>query len=223
VDTPAVQALIEQYEPRKFDLEESAALMEGAGFALNSDGFWEKDGETMSAVINAFGIHTDLAPVLEEMLLDAGFDAVVNFGDDAFQNMVDGLPGFGLWGHGASLKDPYAAFELYHGQYSADVGTTAGTNRWSRYNNPEYDAILDEMAPLASDDPRFLELGAQALEIYWRDTIDIPVIQWLHRIPYNRTYWENWPTQDNLAFGSNGAFWAHTGQLVVIGLESAGG
>lgn len=221
VDSPEVQALIAQYEPRKFDPAEAATLMEAAGFALNGDDLWERDGETVSAVINGFeGIHSDIVPVLSEMFLTCGFDASVNFGDNAFQNMVDGEAGMYMWGHGASLKDPYAAFELYHGRFSADLGTTAGTNRWSRYSNTEYDAILDEMAPLASDDPRFHELAVQAMEIYWRDVIDIPVIQWLHRIAYNQTYWVNWPTTENLAAGSNGAFWAHTGQLVVTGLKS---
>lgn len=222
VESPDVQALIEKYEPGKFDLDESAALMEDAGFTLNGDGFWERDGETVSATINGFeGIHSDIVPVLVEMLIKGGFDASTNFGSDAYQNMVDGAPGLYMWGHGASLKDPYAALELYHGRYSASIGTTAGTNRWSRYNNPEYDALLDAMAPLAADDPEFQKLAAQALGIYWRDQIDIPVIQWLHRIPYNQTYWVNWPTEDNLAAGTNGAFWAHTGQLVVTNLKTA--
>jgi ABC-type transport system substrate-binding protein len=222
VDSPEVQALIEEYQPRKFDPEEAASLFTEAGFTQNADGLWEKDGQTIPGVINGFeGIHSDIVPVLVEMLRNCGVDASTNFGNDAYQNMVDGKPGFYMWGHGASLKDPYAAFELFHGRYSADIGTTAGTNRWSRYSNPEYDAILDEMAPLASDDPRFHELAVQAMEIYWRDAIDIPIIQWLHRIAYNQTYWTNWPTQDNLAAGTNGAFWAHTGQLVVVYLKPA--
>ena len=50
---------------------------------------------------------------------------------------------------------------------------------------------------------------------------DIPLIQWLHRIAYNQTYWTNWPTEDNLGSGTNGAFWAHTGMLVVTNLEKA--
>ena len=74
------------------------------------------------------------------------------------------------------------------------------------------------MAPLASDDPKFIELATQAMEIYWRDVIDIPVIQWLHRIPYNQTYWTNWPTEANPGFGGNGAFWHHTGMLVATTL-----
>jgi peptide/nickel transport system substrate-binding protein len=223
VDSPEVQDLLEVYQPRKFDPDEAAALMTDAGFSLNSDGLWAgSDGETISAVINGFeGIHSDIVPVLVEMLLNCGFDASTNFGDNAIQNMADGEPGLYMWGHGASLKDPYAAFELFHGRYSADIGTTAGTNRWSRYNNPEYDAILDAMAPLSSDDPEFHDLAVQAMEIYWRDVIDIPIIQWLHRIAYNQTYWTNWPTEDNLAAGTNGAFWAHTGQLVITNLHHA--
>ena len=222
IDSPEVKALEEQHQPRKFDLEESAALMTEAGFTKNGDGLWEKDGATVPAVINGFpGIHGDIVPILVEMLIAGGFDADTDFGSEAYNNMANGTPGLYMFGHGASLKDPYAALELFHGRFSASIGTTAGNNRFSRYSNPEYDAILDEMAPLSSDDPRFQELAAQALGIYWRDQIDVPIIQWLHRIPYNQTYWTNWPTEANLAMGTNGAFWAHTGLLVITSLKKA--
>jgi peptide/nickel transport system substrate-binding protein len=221
VDTPAVQELIAEYDPYRHDPAQAEALMTEAGFTKNGDGLWEKDGETINAVIHGFeGIHSDIVPVLVEMLRNNGFDASINFGTDAFQQMADGAAGMYMFGHGASLKDPYAAFELYHSRFSAAIGTTAGGNRFSRYTNPEYDAILDQMAPLSGDDPEFQALAAQALEIYWRDQIDIPIIQWLHRIPYNQTYWTNWPTADNPAAGVNGAFWAHTGLLVVTQLEA---
>ncbi len=222
VDKPEVQALVESMQPGLYDTDASAALMTEAGFTMNGDGMWEKDGETVNCTINGFeGIHSDIVPVLVEFLLAAGFDASVNFGTDAYQNMADGVPGLYMFGHGASLKDPYAAFELFHGRFSEAIGTSAGNNRFSRYSNPEYDAILDIMAPLDSDDPVFQENAVKAMEIYWRDQIDVPIIQWLHRIAYNQTYWTNWPTAENVAGGSNGAFWAHTGLLVVTGLKKA--
>jgi ABC-type transport system substrate-binding protein len=222
VDSPAVKALEAKYEPRKFDLEASAALMTTAGFTKNGDDLWEKDGATVNMVINGFeGIHSDIVPVLVEMLKAGGFDANVNFGTDAYQNMADGKAGAYMFGHGASLKDPYAALDLFHSHNSKPIGTTAGNNAFSRYTNPEYDKLLDAMAPLGSDDPKFQENAAAALGIYWRDQIDIPIIQWLHRIPYNQTYWTNWPTTANVAGGTNGAFWAHTGMLVITQLKAA--
>ncbi len=221
-DSPAVKALEKELQPGLYDPDASAVLMEKAGFSKNGDDMWEKDGETINAVIQGFsGIHGDIVPILVEMLRNGGFDADVNFGDDALQNMTDGKAGMYMFGHGASLKDPYAALELYHSRFSAQIGTSAGNNRFSRYVNPEYDALLDEMAPMGSDEPRFQELAAQALGIYWRDQIDIPIIQWLHRIPYNQTYWTNWPTIDNPAMGTNGAFWAQTGMLVITNLQAA--
>jgi len=221
-DSPAVKALEEQYQPRKFDLEESAALLTEAGFAKNADGLWAKDGQTINATIHGFsGIHGDIVPVLEEMLKTAGFDAAVDFSDNSYNAMANGEPGLYMFGHGASLVDPFETLQLYHGKYSAAVGSTAGNNRFSRYKNPEYDAILDQMAPLPASDPKFQELAAQALGIYWRDQIDVPMIQWLHRIAYNQTNWTNWPTEANLGFGGNGAFWHHTGMLVVTTLKAA--
>ena len=222
-DSPAVKAEEAKYNPGEFNLDKSAKLMTDAGFTKNGDGLWEKDGKTVNATINGFeGIHSDIAPVLVEMLRNGGFDAAINFGTDAQQNMNDGVPGLYLFGHGASLLDPDAALELFDGKYSTPNGTAAGAGRWSRYKNPEYDKLLDEMAPLGADDPKFQADAAQALGIYWRDTIDIPIIQWLHRIPYNNTYWTNWPSETNLADGENGAFWAHTGMLEVTSLKPSG-
>jgi len=136
--------------------------------------------------------------------------------------MVDGKAGLYMFGHGASLFDPFEALNLFHGKYSSTIGSSAGNNRFSRYSNPEYDALLDGIAALDSSDPAFVTGAAKALGIYWRDTIDVPVIQWLHRIPYNNHYWTNWPSSTNVGLGTNGAFWAHTGMLVIAGLTPSG-
>ncbi len=222
-DSPGVKALEEQLQPGKFDLDESAALMTAAGFTKNGDGLWEKDGKTVNATIQGFeNIHGDIVPILVEMLRNGGFDAAINFGPDAYQNMADGKEGLYMFGHGASLFDPFEAFNLFHGKYSNAIGTSAGNNRFSRYKNPEFDAILDEIAPLSSDDPKFIEGATKLMGMYWKDQIDVPIIQWLHRIAYNQHYWKNWPTAANPAMGTNGAFWAQTGTLVITSLQPTG-
>jgi peptide/nickel transport system substrate-binding protein len=226
-DSEAVQAEFEANASNAMqtgtaDLAETEQLMTAAGFAKNSDGLWEKDGATVPAVINGFeGIHSDIVPVLVEMLRAGGFDADINFGTDAYNNMADGKPGLYMFGHGASTVDPYAVLDLYSSRNAKPIGTTAGNNSFARYSNPEMDALLDTMAPLSADDPAFQEAAAKALGIYWKDTIDCPIIQWLHRIPYNQTYWTNWPTAANPALGTNGAFWAETGMLVITNLKKA--
>jgi ABC-type transport system substrate-binding protein len=204
------------------DLAESEQLMTAAGFTKNADGLWEKDGATVPSVINGFeGIHSDIVPVLVEMLRAGGFDATINFGSDGYSNMADGKPGLYMFGHGASTVDPYAVLDLYSSRNAKPIGTTAGNNSFARYSNPDMDALLDIMAPLSADDPAFQEAAAKAMGIYWKDTIDCPIIQWLHRIPYNQTYWTNWPTAANPSLGENGAFWAETGMLVITNLKKA--
>ena len=207
----------------KADLVESEALMLAAGFTKNGDGLWaDASGATVPAVIQGFeGIHSDIVPVLVEMLIAGGFDASINFGTDAYTNMADGKPGLYMFGHGASTVDPYAVLDLYSSRNAKPIGTTAGNNSFARYNNPEMDAVLDTMAPLSADDPAFQEAAAKGMGIYWKDTIDCPIIQWLHRIPYNQTYWTNWPTAANPAMGTNGAFWAETGMPVIVSLKKA--
>ena len=226
-DSEAVQAEFEANASNAMqtgtaDLAETEQLMTAAGFTKNSDGLWEKDGATVPAVIQGFeGIHSDIVPVLVEMLRAGGFDADINFGTDAYNNMADGKPGLYMFGHGASTVDPYAVLDLYSSRNAKPIGTTAGNNSFARYSNPEMDALLETMAPLSADDPAFQEAAAKAMGIYWKDTIDCPIIQWLHRIPYNQTYWTNWPTAANPAMGENGAFWAETGMLVITGLKKA--
>jgi ABC-type transport system substrate-binding protein len=133
--------------------------------------------------------------------------------------MADGKPGLYMFGHGASLVDPYAVLFLFT---KKPISGTAGSNNFSRYNNPEYDRIVEAMGPLPADDPKFFELAVQAMDWYWKDVIDIPLVQFLHRIPYNQTYWTNWPTEANPANGFNGAFWHHTGLVITTNLKKAG-
>src|SRR5688572_28922093 len=162
-DSEAVQAEFEANASNAMqtgtaDLAETEELMTAAGFTKNSDGLWEKDGATVPAVINGFeGIHSDIVPVLVEMLRAGGFDADINFGTDAYNNMADGKPGLYMFGHGASTVDPYAVLDLYSSRNAKPIGTTAGNNSFARYSNPEMDALLETMAPLSADDPAFQE------------------------------------------------------------------
>lgn len=220
-DSPAVVMLETRHAPGAFDLVESARLMTTAGFSKNADGFWSKNGQVVNAQVNGFdSVHNDVAPVLAEMLLQAGFESSPYLGSDVYSRMAAGADGLFLYGHGASLVDPYAVFEMFHSRHRPPEGQPADVD-FARYSDPAYDRIVDAMATLPADDPEFQELAAQALDIYWRDVITIPVMQWLNRIPYNQTYWTHWPTQNDPGPGVTGGFWSQTAPLMIAHLKPA--
>jgi len=73
------------------------------------------------------------------------------------------------------------------------------------------------LSQLPVGDDKGMPLYLKALEIYLQEFPDIPIIQWLHRIPYNTTYWTNWPTAQNPYV--NGAFWHNTFPLILYNLK----
>jgi peptide/nickel transport system substrate-binding protein len=215
------QPIADKLGVRTFDLAKSKERMEKGGYKQDSDGFWlDKSGKRISGTVMGYeSIHADIVPVLVEMLRKGGFESAIDFSNNVSTEMADGAAGFYMFGHGASVIDPYATLLLYHSKNAKPLGTTAGNNAYARYKNPEFDKLVDAMAPLAPGDPKIVDLFNQAITIYWTDMIDVPIIQWLHRIPYNQTYWVNWPTQDNPYL--NGAFWHWTFPLLVLGLKAA--
>ena len=75
------------------------------------------------------------------------------------------------------------------------------------------------MSTVDPSDPQLEELFVEAMTIWLDELPAIPIVQWMHRIPHNETYWTNWPTLDNPYI--NSAYWHRTWLLVLLGLEPA--
>ena len=58
-----------------------------------------------------------------------------------------------------------------------------------------WDALLDEMEGMlhSPDDPRYVELARQAMELFLRDMPVIHIAEELHVIVHNTHYWQGWP------------------------------
>ncbi len=217
--TDEIQDLIDKYEVGVHDLSKSAAIMQRKGWKKDSEGFWSKDGERLSIVIDIYSIFNDFSPILVAQLEKAGFDADFRMTPDAFTRMAQGTARAFLMGNGGSVRDPYFTLRLYHSRFVQPTGTHA--ERFWRWSNPEYDAIVDKMGETSPNDPELHKLFRQAMEIWLSELPSIPILQWYHRIPHNETYWKNWPTAQNPYI--NSAYWHNTWLLVLLGLEPAQG
>jgi peptide/nickel transport system substrate-binding protein len=215
----AAESLLEEYNTNEFNLDKAAERMQAAGYEKDSAGFWTKNGERIRADIGGWSVFADIGPVIAEQLRRGGFEAEFSMPADHGTRISEGTARIWLNGHAASIADPFATMDLYTGKYYAPIGEPTAQN--SRYNNPEYDAILEQMATMQPDpnDQAYMDLFLAAVEIWLDDLVDAPIQQWLHRIPMNTTYWTNWPTEDNSYV--NGAFWHLTFPLILHNLQKA--
>ncbi len=105
-----------------------------------------------------------------------------------------------LWVHCGSTYDPWLTLEHYHSKYSAPEGEPTNNLRaYTRYANPEMDALIDAMETMvpSPNDPLYMDLVSQALAIYLNDLPDITLAEELQVIPFNTTYWTGWPSAAN--------------------------
>jgi peptide/nickel transport system substrate-binding protein len=90
---------------------------------------------------------------------------------------------------------------------------------FSRWKNPEFDKIVDEVYITDPKDvAKLKQLFRAAMEIWLPDLPDIQLVQNYHRIPLNTTYWHNYPTEDNAYI--NDASWHLTFPIVLWNLQA---
>lgn len=180
------------------DLKKTEELLMGKGYT-KKDGVWvNASGESLKITIQ-MAVGDPAGPVLVQQLKDAGFDATFEaLQEAAFQeNARSGNFGAHLWVHCGSTYDPYLTLEHYHGKYAVPPGQSqANIRSYTRYANPELDALLDKMAQMvpSPDDPAYMDLVKQAMTIYLNDLPDITLAEELQVVVFNTTYWTGWPS-----------------------------
>jgi peptide/nickel transport system substrate-binding protein len=158
-----------------------------------------------------------------QQLRDAGYDATFDNSPGLGSAVQTGeqKESLGCKGPSGVLgMDPYFMLAVYAAQYFRPTGEPApiwwATSRWQ---NEEFDAIIEQIAPLSADDPQTMELFKQAMDIWVSEMPDIYIGQLIIRYPMSTQYWTNWPTQDNV-YGFPHS-WQHDFMLSFINLEPA--
>lgn len=202
--TPEIEAIIRQYDRDKLDLSQVEAHMEAAGFAKNGDGLWSRDGQTLKVPLRTPQWLAPLAPVVAAQLKRAGFDAIELLEPEGSSAWVDdiALGNFDTMFlvHCGSLSEPYETLKDLHSRFAPPIGEKCPSIiACTRYRNPDYDKLIDEMEgmPGSLDNPRYVELVNQAVDIYLRDMPELMLLEELHVVVFNETYWTNWPGEED--------------------------
>lgn len=200
--TSQMQDLFDQYALDAQGQETVDSLMGEAGYTRNDSGVWvDADGNPLQLSIQ-MQQGNPAGPVIAQQLQNAGFDASFDAVENAafIENARSGNFETHLWVHCGSAYDPWQTLEHYHSKYSVPEGESLNNVRaYTRYENPELDALLDEMEVMvpSADNAEYMELARQATEIYLRDLPDITFGAEVQNFVFNRTYWTGWPSAED--------------------------
>jgi peptide/nickel transport system substrate-binding protein len=194
-----LQAVIDKYDIDHHDQALVDKYMAAAGYTKGTDGLWGKDGKPLEFRVRVPGFIQPIQAPLTQQLKDAGFDAIQAPVDDTWlPDITNGNFDTMVFVHCGSLSEPLETLKDYASKFSRPIGTAVpNAVAGSRYSNPDYDKIIDRMDAIpASSDPNspYMKDAAAALDIAMRDLPQIDMLEELHVVTFNDTYWTGWPT-----------------------------
>ncbi|MFN8451515.1 MAG: hypothetical protein U0521_23750, partial [Anaerolineae bacterium] len=183
----------------------------------DSDGMWvDANGNKLEFTILSYSFLQTIPPVVAQQLQNQGVEVTFAMPPDNFDQLFNGTYTAAIWGHGGSVKDPYETLRLYQSSSEAVPGVNAGN--YSHWTNADYDRIVDQMYATPMDDTATLmDLYRQAMEIWLPNLPDIQLVQNIHNILMNTTYWTGWPSNENSYVNEHS--YALTWPLVIMNLQ----
>jgi peptide/nickel transport system substrate-binding protein len=213
----ATADLQQQYPSSTYDPNMATQLFEQAGvspadlhlkYVVDADSTEEMKASTVIAdQLTSAGIQVDVQPlsggVLNDTVLRGDYDIKLH----SF------CPGY-----------PVENLELFHSKFYVPLGQPAPffERNSFRYQNPQLDAIVDQMFRVPpSDTATLISLFHDGVAVWLQDLPVIPVVQAPALVPFNTTYWQGWPNADN-PWNMPVSWWA-TFNLVINGYPDQNG
>ena len=213
------------------DVEAGQALIEAAGWTLNGNGVYEKDGKTLTADIlgdNSTVEYTRTIDVIVEQLRNAGIDATSRpltgaTMDDSVSN--GNFEAAYNWDACGSVNEPWNSMNRFTNHFVVPIGQRAPGNnnyvRWDTEGTAAYTDIVDKIGTLPLGDPQIVPLVVEAYKYINDETPFIPLVQASKLVPFDTTYWTGWPTAEN-NYNHPATWWNSTHQII-LNLKKAGG
>jgi peptide/nickel transport system substrate-binding protein len=197
--------LLKKYPGNTFDVSKARAIIQSQGYKKGSDGYFiGPDGKHLSIdllMLNtndggvAWGIGSSL---LTQDFNDVGVEVNQHMVSvSAYINDLDRgqFQGSVNWSCG-STTDPVATMDNFSQSSYVPIGQLASAD-FGRWNSAQYNAIVHQMDITAPGDPKLSQLFRQSLTIFLQQVPAIGLAEQGRNVPYNTTYWTNWPTAQN--------------------------
>ena len=215
--------LFEQYNATTFDPEMAASLIEAEGYVRGADGIFERNGEKLAIEIvgdSGWAVGQPVYQLMELYLDNAGIDATTTLiaGAVVTQRRDTGDFNLAVRSPCGSVVDPYRSLDLWHGRNVRPIPETVIPNS-SRWDNAEYNALVDQIGALEPGDPAIRPLVREALTIWLENLPALALYQQARVVPHNTTYWTNWPSAENNYI--HPVTWWGTTLIQVIALQPA--
>ena len=192
--------------PQTANAAEAGKILEAAGYAKGSDGFYGKDGKAIElslTSVDGWTDYNDAAKLISEQAAAAGIKVNAStvqwqeFSDSRqtgkYQLIMGGVIG-------TSVADP---FQIYHdwfaGSSTVKVGEQLAPGTWnfSRYDNKIVNDAVAAAAATNDEAAKKAEYAKIQTEIV-RDLPYIPLVINATQTFYNSKDFTGWPTEDNL-------------------------
>ncbi len=187
----------------KPDLAKAEEILKSKGY-VKGEKYWAKDGKDLSIEIQVPEDFIELiriGDVYVEQLQKFGINATESkLGAVFYDNASTGdYEAQSNWFACGSINEPWSTLNQFTGA-AAPLGERAKggpvDNQW-RWSNQEYTDLVAEIGITKLDDPKLLDLTRKALAILYDELPAFPAAQSRKIVPFNYTYWTNWPTSDN--------------------------
>ncbi|MBW7883352.1 MAG: ABC transporter substrate-binding protein [Caldilineaceae bacterium] len=213
------------------DPDMAKQIIESKGYTLNSNGYYEKDGQELSLDITtheAFIEKQRIAQVIVEQLQRIGINASTRneagstWSENFWQGNFEAKMG---WQTCGSVNEPWRSMDTFNVRWVKPVGERAADDqnswRWTGANADAYSAVVDEIGVLPLGDPAVDGLFVDAMQYWFEDLPVIPITQAKKIIPFDTTYWTGWPTAAD-DYIHPPTWWQHT-HVILHNLQPAGG
>jgi peptide/nickel transport system substrate-binding protein len=220
------KGLYDTYPVLEHNPAKAKGLIESKGYVLNSDGYYEKDGNVLGLSISTHNHRPELELVTDsivEQLNSVGVKAekVLMEGDDYRADFNKGITESRMgWYACGSIVEPFISMDLFNVKWLKEIGEDSEGNewRWSGENAEKYSEIVDEISRHEMGSPEVDDLFVEAMGYWLEDLPIIPITQAKKGLVSSSKYWKNWPTLEN-NYIQPPTWWMST-QVIIHNLES---